>query len=144
MYDKFFDEYQIGETWTSRARTITETDVVNFSGVSGDFYPLHTDKEWAASTAFGQRIAHGMLLLSVATGLLMLRPGVVVAFYGMDRVRFVSPVFIGDTIHLQMEVTGKEDKGIKGGVITSQMEIINQRGETVVSTTIKMLVNGQS
>lgn len=75
MFEKYFNELNIGERWVSRGRTITEADLVLFSAFSGDWYPLHTDKEWAAQTSFGQRIAHGMLVLSVAMGLLDMVPG---------------------------------------------------------------------
>lgn len=138
--DKYFEEFEIGERYVSRGRTITETDLVNFSGLSGDWYPLHTDVEYAKQTPFKQRIAHGMLVLSIGTGLWNLQPGFVVAFYGMDRVRFVNPTIIGDTIHVESEVIEKTDKGEKGGVVTFRQEIKKQTGEVVVSALKKILV----
>lgn len=140
MFNKYFMETQVGDKWSSRGRTITESDIVMFASLSGDWYPLHVDKEYAAKTVFKQRIAHGMLSLSAATGLLDLSPGKVVAFYGMDKVRFIAPVFIGDTIHLEMEVVEKEEKGQDKGLVTAKMLIKNQRDETVLAAFLKMLL----
>jgi acyl dehydratase len=140
VVDKYFDEYEIGERSVSRARTITEADLVNFSAFTGDWYPLHTDVEYVKTTPFKQRIAHGMLVLSVATGLSRLEPGYVAAFYGMDKVRFVNPTFIGDMIHVEAEVIDKTDKAEKGGVITFKQEIKKHTGEVAVSSVMKILV----
>lgn len=140
MLNRYFEQIDIGEKWFSEGRTITESDIVAFASLSGDWYPLHTNKEWASATVFKQRIAHGMLLLSVATGLMEFKPGIVVAFYGMDKVRFVSPVFIGDTISLEMELIEKNDKNEKSGVVTVKVNILNQRNETVVSSVLKFLL----
>lgn len=141
MFSKYFEDYQIGEMWVSRARTITETDVVMFSAFSGDWYSLHTDKEYAAKTQFKQRIAHGMLILSVSTGLLHFEPGAVVAFYGMENVRFKKPTFIGDTIHIEVKIIDSKDKDLNTGIITAYVEIKKQTGETVVVDEMKLLVN---
>lgn len=140
MLDKYYDELEVGATWRSRGRTITEADIVMFAALSGDWYSLHTDKEWAAGTRFGQRIAHGLLVLSVCSGFWNISPGAVVAFYGIDRLRFTAPTFIGDTIHVEMEVQAKEDRGPDQGLVTFRMEAKNQRGETVLVSTIKMLM----
>lgn len=137
MLDKYFNELETGTKIVSRARTITEADLVMFSAFSGDWYPLHTDKEYARGTVFGQRIAHGMLVLSVATGLIPMKPGVVVAFYGMDKVRFTSPTFIGDTIRVEAEIVDKSDKGAFG-VATIKQEIKNQRNEVCCTAVLKV------
>lgn len=102
MPDRTFDEIEIGQRWVTKGRTITEADVVNFAYLSGDWHSIHTDQEYAAGTSFGQRIAHGFLVLSIATGMVPARRETVLALYGLDRVRFTAPVFIGDTIHLEM------------------------------------------
>ncbi|MFC5542236.1 MAG: MaoC/PaaZ C-terminal domain-containing protein [Bacilli bacterium] len=141
MLNKPFEQFEVGETWTSRGRTITESDIVNFSGVSGDFFPLHTDSEYAKNTIFKQRIAHGLLVLSIGTGLLEMSPKAVVAFYGIEKLRFLKPTFIGDTIHLELKVTDLKDKGNGTGVVTFQQEIIKQTGETVVTAEYKFLIN---
>ncbi len=140
MLDKYFDELEVGTRAVSRSRTITEADIVMFAAFSGDWYPLHTDKEYAAKTMFGQRVAHGMLVLSVATGLVDMKPGVVAAFYGMDKVRFTAPTFIGDTIRVEAEVLEKSDKGAFG-VVTIKQEIKNQRDEVCNSAILKVALN---
>lgn len=133
--NSYFDELRVGDRFVSRARTVTETDLVAFSGLSGDYAALHTDEEFAKAGPFGARIAHGCLTLSLATGLefslMGNEPLRILAFYGMDRVRFIKPVFIGDTIHLEGEVIALEEKDEKRGVVTVHQEIRNQRGETV-------------
>lgn len=138
MFDRPYEEYRLGETWTSRGRTITEADLVMFAAFSGDWYPLHTDREWAQKGPFGQRIAHGMLVLSVATGLITMKPGIVLAFYGIDRVRFVAPTYIGDTVSVRLEVSGLTAKP-QGGVVAVSLTIQKQTGEAVVVSTLKVL-----
>ncbi|SFG63041.1 Acyl dehydratase [Desulfotomaculum arcticum] len=140
MFDKYFDELNIGERWVSRGRTITEADLVLFSAFSGDWYPLHTDKEWAAQTSFGQRIAHGMLVLSVAMGLLDMVPGPIVAFYGIERVRFIGPTYIGDTLYAEVEVTGKEEKDAERGVAGFKIKVISKANEIKAIMDIKILM----
>ena len=135
-----FDRLQPGTRWVSRGRTITETDIVQFAGLTGDWFPLHTDREYAAQTAYGARIAHGLLVLSVAAGLVPLPPESIVALYGMDRVRFTRPVFIGDTIHVEVQVARKDARGADRGLLTIVLDVRNQRGETVAMTHSKILV----
>jgi 3-hydroxybutyryl-CoA dehydratase len=114
----------LGATWA-----IIEADLVMFPAFSGDWYPLYTDKEYAANTRFEQRIAHGMLVLSTATGLMQFESGIVVAFYGMDKVRFTNPTFIGDTIYLNTNVIDLKDKGQSQGVVTVLQEVKKQTDE---------------
>ncbi|MFZ5631495.1 MAG: MaoC/PaaZ C-terminal domain-containing protein [Bacillota bacterium] len=140
MITRYFDDIQVGEKSVTRSRTITEADIVNFAYLSGDWYPLHCDAEYAKKSPFGDRIAHGLLILSAASGLTPLEPGPILAFYGMDRVRFVGPVKIGDTIRVETVIAGKEEKNEKSGVVTVEQEIKNQRNETVVKSIMKMLV----
>jgi len=137
---KYFEDFTTGEIAVTRARTITETDIVNFAALTGDWYPLHTDIEYAKKGPFGERIAHGMLILSIANGLMPLYDMAIVAFYGMDKVRFTAPTKIGDTIHVELEVVEKQDKGDIGGVITLKEYVKNQRGETVALSTKKVLI----
>lgn len=135
-----FEDFEVGEVYVSRGRTITEADIVNFAAFSGDWYPLHVDKEYAAKSPFGERIAHGMLVLSAASGLMPLTDYAIVAFYGMDRVRFVGPTKIGDTIHVEAEVTEKREKGDLGGVVTFQQVIKNQKDEDLAIATFKIFM----
>ncbi|GLH62989.1 MaoC/PaaZ C-terminal domain-containing protein [Parageobacillus sp. G301] len=139
-FDRPFEEYAVGERHRSRGRTITETDIVQFAGVSGDFYPLHMDREYAQRTQFGERIAHGMLTLSAATGLWVMEPGMILAFYGIDSLRFVRPVKIGDTIYVESEVKQLTERGETAGLVTVHQRIVNQHGETVVNAIVHVLV----
>ncbi len=141
MITAYFDEMEIGDKSVTRGRTITETDVVNFAMFSGDWYPLHTDAEYAKNNhLYGERIAHGMLVLSVCTGLTPWAPGTALAFYGMDRVRFVSPTKIGDTVHVETEVVDKTLHDDASGVVTVSLAVKNQRGQDAIVATAKTLV----
>jgi acyl dehydratase len=130
----FFEEFEDGYTIVSPARTITEGDVCAFAGVSGDYNPLHTDAEYARGTPFGERIAHGMLGLSVATGLtsrLGFIDGTAIAFLGLDW-KFKKPILLGDTIHVVVAVTGKKGMpSMGGGIVTFDVRVVNQRDEVV-------------
>ena len=139
---KYFDDFVVGEESSSAGRTITEADIVNFAGLTGDWYELHTNKEWAAKGPFGQRIAHGALIFSIATALVLrVEPpsDALMAFYGLDRLRFVKPVFIGDTIHVRQKITETTVRNETSGVITALSEVINQHEQVVVSYTAKVL-----
>jgi 3-hydroxybutyryl-CoA dehydratase len=136
----YFEDFKVGDVHISRGRTITEADIVNFAAFSGDWYPLHVDREYAAKSPFGERIAHGMLVLSAASGLMPLTEYAIVAFYGMDRVRFVGPTKIGDTIHVEAEVTEKKEKGELGGVVTFQQKIVDQDGGEKAIATFKIFM----
>jgi len=137
---QYYEDFQIGNRTVTRGRTITEADIVNFAGFSGDWYPLHTDAEYAKKMPFGERIAHGMLVLSVASGLMPLYDLAIIAFYGMEKVRFVAPTKIGDTIHVEAEVVEKQDKGDLGGVVSFKQSVKNQRGEDVVVSLMRILI----
>jgi 3-hydroxybutyryl-CoA dehydratase len=139
VFDKFYEELTVGDRREFTGLTITETHVVNFAGVTGDHFGLHMDAEYAKTTPFGQRVAHGLLVLSCGAGLIPLLPGRAQAFLGMDEVRFRAPVFFGDTIHPAMEVLSKEDKP-PGGVVVLHEQIINQRDEVVISAKIRIWV----
>jgi len=142
-----FESVAVGDGYETRGRTVTEADVVNFAGVSGDFNHLHTDAEAMADSAFGERIAHGALVFSVLTGLVWQSRSEaqrehIVAFYGVDRLRFVQPLRIGETIHADVEVVDKErrDHPTATGVVRQQAEAVNQDGETVLSCEFLILV----
>ena len=126
---KFFDDFVVGDKDRSRGRTITETDIVLFAAFTGDWHPLHTNIEFAKKGPFGERIAHGFLSLSVASGLLPLSEMAIMAFYGMDKVRFIAPVKIGDTLQVEHEVVEKKEHDPASGVVSFKQSIINQRQE---------------
>lgn len=140
---KYFDDFEIGEETVTAGRTVTETDIVNFAGITGDWNEIHTNKEVAERSLFRQRIAHGALVFSIATGL-SVRLGqiadTVIAFYGLDRLRFVKPTFIGDTVRVRQKVEGKSERDENSGIVTMLNEVMNQREEVVLSYTAKVLI----
>ena len=107
LFARYADDLEVGDSFTTKGRTITEADLVNFAALTWDTYPLHVDAEWASKTMFGERIAHGMLVLSYAAGLVPMEPGPIVAFYGMDKVRFFAPTKIGDTLRVHVGAEGE-------------------------------------
>ena len=132
----FFEEYQIGQTIVSAGRTITEADVVLFAGFSGDYNQMHVDAEYCKTSEFGARVAHGLLVLSIASGLATLTgvlEGTVLAFREVINWKFSKPVFINDTIHVKLEVIDlKPVKRLGGGVVILDVRVINQRDEVVM------------
>ena len=107
----YYEEYEIGQKMVTRGRTITEADIVQFAGLTGDYNPMHTDAEFMKESVFGQRIAHGMLTLSYAVGQanqLGFMEGTILAFRGLEM-KFSLPVFIGDTLHVELTVSEKKD-----------------------------------
>jgi len=132
MPDRYFDEIELGQKWVMKGRTITEADIINFAYLSGDWHSIHTDQEYAAQTTFGQRIAHGFLVLSIATGMVPAKRETVLALYGLDRVRFTAPVFMGDTVHLEMEAVEKREREDGTGVVTFDFRVVNQHGKPVI------------
>lgn len=135
-----FEEIEEGDTYETRGRTLTEADVVNFAGVSGDFNHLHMNADMMAESAFGERIVHGSLIFSVATGMIWQSRSreerdAVVAFYGVDNLRFRAPVFIGDTVRVHAEVTDKREReeGPGRGTVKYLVEVVNQTDDVVLS-----------
>jgi 3-hydroxybutyryl-CoA dehydratase len=135
----YFDEITVGDKHVTRGRTITETDIVNFAMFTGDWHPAHVDLTYAQSDPQfgGERVAHGALAFSVALGLVTFWPEAMKAFYGIDKLRFVTPTRIGDTLHVETEVLELTPRGVGKGVVTSQFTVRNQRGETVIAATLK-------
>ena len=143
---RYFEDFIIGEEVVTAGRTITETDIVNFAAFTGDWYELHSNREFAARTQFGQRIAHGALVFAVATGLAMrMTPpsDTLLAFYGLDKLRFVKPVFINDTICLRQQVADLRVRDAQSGLVIFHSEVINQQNQVVVSYTAQALYRRQ-
>jgi len=134
MKSAFFEDYVEGFTRTTGGRTITETDIVLHAGQTGDFYPHHMDAEWCKSQEFKQRIAHGTLIFSVAVGLTAGEINPEALSYGYDRLRFIKPVFIGDTIHVKVTVKGKraDPKRPDHGIVVELCEVFNQQEQLVL------------
>jgi len=130
----YFEEFEQGATMRTRGRTVTEADVVNFAGVTGDFNPLHTSQTYAQTTAFERRIAHGMLSVSYAVGQayqLGFLEQTIMAFRELE-VKFSQPVYIGDTIHVELEVADlKAMRRLGGGIVKMDFKIVNQEGTAV-------------
>ena len=146
-FRKHFEDLQIGDSLLTHRRTVTEADIVNFGGISGDYFYMHFDEIAAKETQFGKRIAHGYFVLSAAAGLFVSpAPGPVLANYGLDTLRFVKPVGIGDTIRARLTAKRKIDrnrkdaKGVGQGVVAWDVEVTNQEGELVASYDILTLV----
>ena len=145
-FRKHFDELQIGDTLPTHGRTVTETDIVNFSGVSGDNFYAHTDITTLEGTLFKSRVAHGYFIMSAAAGLFVdPKKGPVLANYGIDELRFTQPVYVGDTIHVNLTVLEKIDKEDKEGlpphgVVKWDVEVFNQNSELVAQATILTLL----
>lgn len=128
-----------GQAFVTRGRTVTEADVVAFAGVTGDFHPQHADAVWAASSAFGQRIAHGMLVISFAVGLVPLDPERVIALRRITDVVFKRPVLFGDTIHVEGKVTGVARVSDEAGKVTCALSVLNQEGKLTCRAVVEML-----
>ena len=140
----FFEDFQPGQKVSSVGRTVTEHDIVSFAGLSGDFNLIHTNAEFGKSTPFGQRIAHGLLGLAIASGLAV-QTGIlganVIAFREVGEWKFVKPVFIGDTIHVEMEVLEtKAFPRLSGGTVTLGIHVNNQSNETAMKGLWTVLV----
>ena len=141
-----FDEISVGDSVTTAARTVTEADIVNFAGVSGDFNDLHLDAEKMADSGFGERIAMGALVFSMTTGLLWQARDTdssVVAMYGVDDLRFVAPVFVGDTLRVESEVIEAEpyDHPEAAGRVRYATTVTNQDDEPVLTCDLLALVD---
>ena len=142
----FFDDVEVGQEWESLGRTITEADIVNFAGLSGDFNPIHTDHEFARSTPFRRPVAHGLLIWAVSSGLGTHAPPMrTLAFLAIRDWDFRGPVFIGDTIRLRSKIVSKEERARgRRGVITWQRQILNQEGKVVHEGITVTLVEGRA
>jgi 3-hydroxybutyryl-CoA dehydratase len=139
----YFEDYVIDSVSTSRGRTVTEADIVNFAGLSGDFVELHVNEEYARRGPFGRRIAHGALIFSISTGLMVQLAGdpeSIVAFYGVDKLRFVAPVFIGDTIHVSQRIIETQKKNAERGVVAFEITVYKQGQTPVVVYTARLMV----
>jgi acyl dehydratase len=139
----FFEDFAPGHVFETRGRTITEGDIMSFAGLTGDFIELHTNEEFAKKTPYGKRIAHGALIFSVSIGLMTQMNTVgdtVLAFYGVDRLRFTKPVFIGDTVRVVKKVLEGKELGPLRGVVTFETNVLNQDGVVVVAYQDKLLL----
>ncbi len=135
IQEAFYEDYEIGHFRETFGRTITETDFVVHAGHTGDFFPHHMDKEWCATQDFGQRIAHGTMVFSIGIGLSASEINPVAFSYGYDRLRFIRPVHIGDTIRTRLTIDRKHPDPKRDGMgqVFEKVEVLNQRDETVLA-----------
>jgi 3-hydroxybutyryl-CoA dehydratase len=140
---KYFEEFEVGMTFDSPGRTITESDIVSFAGLSGDYTQIHTNAEYSKSTVVGERVAHGLLGIAIASGLASrtgVLEGTVLAFREIEYWKFVKPVFIGDTVHVSLKV--EETKALQrlgGGLVNIELRLINQNDEVTMKGIWKVL-----
>ena len=143
----YFEEFEIGQQIVSVGRTVTESDIVNFAGLSADFNEIHTNAVYSEETPFGQRVAHGILGLSIASGLAWqtgVLEGTIIAFREINSWRFSKPVYIGDTLRVVMEI--KATKAIPragGGTVVIQLDVQNQNEETVMKGSWTVLMSSK-
>lgn len=135
MVTRYFEDYQTSSTRETLGRTITEADIVIHAGQTGDFYPHHMDAEWCKTQYFGRRIAHGTLIFSLAVGMTAGEVNPEALSYGYDRLRFVKPVFIGDTIRVHVTIKEKREdtRSPRHGLVVELCEVFNQRNEIVLA-----------
>ena len=145
-FRKYFEDLEIGESLLTHRRTVTEADIVNFANVTGDYFYAHVDELGARESIFGKRVAHGYFLISAAAGLFVSpAPGPVLANYGLENLRFIEPVGIGDTLQARLTVKKKIAKEPRPGerptgVVEWDVQLFNQEGKTVASYSILTLV----
>ena len=142
----YFEDFTIGTRLRTTGRTITEADIVTFAGLSGDFNQIHTNAEYAAADTFGRRVAHGLLVQSIATGLAVqsgVIEGTVLAFRELDA-KFSLPVYIGDTVHVEIEIVEtKPLPRLRGGNVVMKYAVVNQKGEATQRGNWTMLVKSR-
>jgi len=145
MQKKFWDDFHIGDKLRTARITVTETHMVNFGTLTGDFYPLHMDEEYAKTTAFGGRIVHGPLTFCLAVGLVGQAPWFedsIIAWIGVDNLRLFRPVKPGDTIHVDVEVVLKNETSKKDrGVVAMKYHVVNQKEEEVLTAIMSFMMH---
>ena len=135
-----FDELQVGDRQRTRGRTITETDIVNWCALTGDWFYPHIDAVAAEQSMFGQRVAPGIMVFAMATGLgVPADATTILANYGTDALRYLKPTWIGDTVYLDIELLEKVERNPASGLVTYRWDVLNQRGETVCTSRLKIL-----
>lgn len=139
----YFEDLEVGRQLLSGGRTLTETDLVQFAMLSGDWNPIHTDDEFARESVFGRRVVHGVCGLSIMGGL-MYAAGwfatTVEALLGFDELRFLTPMFVGDTVRCRMTIEGVRTTSQGHGLVTRRLELLNQRDEVALSTISPILI----
>jgi 3-hydroxybutyryl-CoA dehydratase len=138
-FGKSFNELEVGERFATGERTIGEDDIAGFAALTGDEHPQHVDAEWAADSRFGERIAHGLLVLSCAAGLVPFDPDRVVALRKVSDAVFKAPVKIGDSIHVEGQVSSTRELDDEHGLVECRWKVVNQHGKTVLRVTVEVV-----
>lgn len=142
---KYFEAFELNHQRRTKGRTVTEADIVIHAGQSGDFFPHHMDEEWCKTQPFKKRIAHGTLIFTIAIGLTADLVNEVSMTYGYERLRFIKPVFIGDTLTVSITIRDKKDHKTPGyGIVTELVEAFNQHNELVMLCEHLLLVNKEN
>ena len=142
LFGSSFGELAIGDRFVTAARTVGEGEILQFADLTGDAHPQHVDPDWAASSRFGEQIAHGLLVLSFAVGLLPLDPDRVVALRRLGDAVFKQPVKIGDTLHVEGEISRTQELDPEHGLVEARLRIVNQHGRLAVRATVELVWRG--
>ena len=138
-FEKGFNELEVGERFTTESRTIGDADIMGFAALTGDTHPQHTDADWAQTSRFGERIAHGLLVLSCAAGLVPFDPDRVVALRKVGDAVFKAPVRIGDSIRVEGEVTKTRELDDEHGLVECRWKVLNQDGKMVMRVNVEVV-----
>lgn len=140
LLDQWFDDLEEGVEEFTRARTVTETDVVNWCMFTGDWFPIHSDAVYSSETMFGERVAPGLMILAIAGGLVVpAESQAILAQYGVDRIRYPVPTFIGDTIRVRNRIAKLEDRGNGTGIVDLEWDVLNQNDRVTCNVLIRVL-----
>jgi 3-hydroxybutyryl-CoA dehydratase len=139
LFNCGFHELSIGDRFSTEGREVSERDILEFASLTGDSHPQHVDPEWAAGSRFGEQIAHGLLVLSFAVGLLPLDPDRVVALRRVGDAVFKQPVKIGDTVHVEGKIVGTREVDSKHGLVEARLRIVNEAGRLAVRTDVELV-----
>ncbi len=139
LFERDFDGLEVGERFRTESRTVTESDIASFAGLTGDTHPQHVDAAWASGSRFGERIAHGLLVLSYAAGLMPFHPERVVALRRIADAVFKHPVRIGDTVHVEGEVVETRPIDDGHGLVACRWKVVNQDGKLVLRASVELV-----
>ncbi|MEA2363871.1 MAG: 3-hydroxybutyryl-CoA dehydratase [Thermoleophilaceae bacterium] len=139
LFERDFDALAVGERFQTESRTVAEGDIASFAALTGDTHPQHVDAEWASGSRFGERIAHGLLVLSYAAGLMPFDPERVVALRRIGDAVFKQPVFIGDTVHVEGEVVQTRPIDDEHGLVACRWKVVNQHGKLVLRASVELV-----
>lgn len=143
METHYFEDYDVGDTFDTRARTVTDADLLNYAAVSGNYHPIHLDAEQMADTRFGGRLVHGLAVLAIMEGQ-KVQTGLIeesiIALSGFEEIRFTNPVFVGDTIHTELTVLETADHDDESGIVTLEETGYNQNDEPVLVANTRSLL----